>query len=84
MPNFSTRRTAIAILHYFQDHPTAKDTAAGIARWWVGEDLEIVKKALALLTKEGIVTKDEDRYCLESTSQVEPSIDKITRKLENK
>jgi len=48
-------RVAIAILNYLRDHPSAKDSAKGIAQWWVGEKLEMVEKALALLTREGVI-----------------------------
>ena len=52
----------MAILHYLRDHPTAKDSAAGIAKWWVGEAPELVEKALALLVKEGVIEKKRQLY----------------------
>jgi hypothetical protein len=51
------RRTAIAILNYLRDHPKAKDTLEGIAKFWVGESEENVNEALALLIKEGALEK---------------------------
>lgn len=52
----------MAILHYLRDHPQAKDSAKGIAQWWVEEKQEIVAKALALLVKEGVVEKRGHLY----------------------
>jgi hypothetical protein len=81
MPSQSIRRTAIAILHYFSDHPAAKDTAKGIAKWWVGEDLETVEKALALLVKEGVVVRENDRFRLAPTADHKRMIGKAKRRL---
>jgi len=55
--NQRIRQAAINILNYLRDHPQAKDTAEGIARWWVHEDVQVVKDALGLLQKEGVVEK---------------------------
>jgi hypothetical protein len=46
------------ILNYLLDHPEAKDTLDGIARWWILEqrvkrEMEEVKAALADLTQKG-------------------------------
>lgn len=49
------RRVAIAILSYFREHPMAKDSAAGIAKFWIGESDEIVNEALTLLIQEGVI-----------------------------
>ena len=81
MPDPSTRRVAIAILHYLRDHPTAKDTAEGIAKWWVSEDRGAVENALALLVKEGVVAREGDRYRLASTSDPRKAIGKAMQKL---
>lgn len=57
-------RVAIAILSYLQDHPQAKDSAKGIAEWWVGEEKALVEKALVLLKNEGIIVKRRHLYQL--------------------
>lgn len=58
------RQAAIAILHYLRDHPLAKDSAKGIAQWWVGEAREVVEKALKLLVNEGVLIKRRHLYQL--------------------
>jgi len=60
--NPGVRRTAIAILHYLRDHPRAKESARGIAKWWVGEEQEVVEKALALLLDDGVIEKERHLY----------------------
>lgn len=70
--NHGVRRVAIAILHYFRDHPRAKDSAKGIAQYWVGEDREIVEKALAFLRQEGMIQKRRHLYQL---AQISPAVD---------
>ncbi len=65
------RKSAIAILHYLRDHPQAKDGVEGIAQWWIGEEREIVEKALALLVNEGVIEKREHVYQL-TQSRLEP------------
>ncbi|MGH7597777.1 MAG: hypothetical protein ACREOI_15615 [bacterium] len=62
--NHEVRRVAMAILHYLGDHPSAKDSARGVAKWWVGEEREVVEKALALLVKEGVIEKKRHLYQL--------------------
>jgi hypothetical protein len=49
------------IVRYLVAHPDAKDTAEGITRWWVGEDLarKSVQEALDLLVSEGLLMKRE-------------------------
>jgi hypothetical protein len=69
--NYRVRKSAIAILHYLRDHPQAKDGVEGIAQWWIGEEREIVEKALALLVKEGVIEKREHVYQL-TQSRLEP------------
>lgn len=62
------RRAAIAILNYLRDHPTAKDTLPGIAKFWVGENEEIVIDALTLLIKEGVLEQRSKVYQLTKLS----------------
>jgi len=54
----------MAILHYLRDHPTAKDNATGIAKWWVGEERDAVEKALAHLVDAGVIEKRRQIYQL--------------------
>jgi hypothetical protein len=56
------KKVALAILAYFRLHPRAKDTAEGIARWWVGEKKIAVKEALDLLMKEGVVRETRNHF----------------------
>ncbi len=57
-------QVAVAILSYLHEHPEAKDSAKGIAQWWVSEDLPLVEEALELLRKEKAVEKRGDVYSL--------------------
>ena len=57
---------AIATLNYLRDHPQAKDSLQGIAKWWVGEEPEVVEKALAFLLEEGVIVKRRHVYQLTS------------------
>ena len=55
------------ILSYLNDHPNAKDTAKGIADWWLqGRSQEIAQKALDDLVRLGrmreFVSGDGTRY----------------------
>ena len=81
MPDPSIRRVAIAILQYLRDHPAASDTAEGIAKWWVSEDRIAVENALALLVKEGVVVREDNRYRLASTNDPGKAIGKAMQKL---
>lgn len=40
---------AQSIIEYLKNNPDAKDTAEGIAKWWVQKDVHIVKGALKYL-----------------------------------
>jgi hypothetical protein len=56
------RGLARAILHYLLDHPGAKATAAGVARWWLSEErgappLGDAERALALLVSKGTLVE---------------------------
>lgn len=59
-----TKSVAIQILSYLRMNPQAKDTAEGIAQWWVHEDVGIVEKALQLLVMEGVIEKKASAYRL--------------------
>jgi hypothetical protein len=85
--NENVKRVAIAILHYLQEHPMAKDSAEGIAKWWVSEEQALVKKALEFLVKTGIVEKRGDLYRL-ATNKLQPErsslLNKTLRRLQRK
>ena len=70
----SVRRTAIDILSYLHQHPLAKDTSSGVARWWVDQDEETVEKALRLLIEEGAVVKDREMYGLRPGGKAEEKL----------
>lgn len=55
---------AMAIRRYFDEHPRAADTAAGIQRWWLAPRhgavrLQTVEAALAQLEQQGVICKLE-------------------------
>jgi hypothetical protein len=43
------------LLRYFRQHPRARDTAEGIARFWLDADVRDVEVALEHLCREGEV-----------------------------
>ena len=52
------------MLRYLTQHPSAKDTAEGIAVWWlrqqrIEQSVEAVHRALALLVARGLVLERE-------------------------
>jgi hypothetical protein len=58
----ATRRTALEIMRYFDDHPQAADTAEWIHRWWLhhkGHQAESVQAALDGLVELGLVLRNE-------------------------
>ncbi len=61
-------QVAVEILSYLHAHPDAKDSARGIAQWWVSEDIGLVEEALQLLVEEKAVVKRGDIYSLERNS----------------
>ncbi len=61
-------QVAVAILSYLHEHPGAKDSAKGIAQWWVSEDLALVEEALDLLMKEKAVERRGEVYSLDRNS----------------
>lgn len=84
--NHEIRRAAVAILNYLSDHPAAKDSVEGIAQWWTGEKPAVVKKALALLIKEGVIEVRGERYQLASryaAHEIGEAIEKVLRKLQD-
>ena len=48
---------AFEILDYFRRHPEAKDSAEGIATWWVQEAPGRVRQVLDKLVESGLVGK---------------------------
>jgi hypothetical protein len=52
-------RVAQLILQYLDEHPHAKDTAQGIANWWVFSPEDLVEDALQLLMATQLVTQKE-------------------------
>ena len=52
----NTAQVALMILDYIKHHPNAKDTAEGIAQWWVHQPAEVVEHALDLLTSCSFIT----------------------------
>jgi peroxiredoxin len=85
--NHKVRRAAIAILNYLRNHPLAKDSAKGIAQWWVQEEREVVEKALALLREEMVVEKRGHVYQLVQNKPMpenSASLEKALRRLHRK
>ena len=62
-------QVALAILNYLQAHPDAKDSAKGIAQWWVSEDEGLVEEALSLLVKEKAIGRRGEVYSLERAKE---------------
>ncbi|MCI0698656.1 hypothetical protein L0337_42495 [candidate division KSB1 bacterium] len=81
--NQTLQRVAIAILHYFRDHPSAKDSAMGIAKWWVGEEKAVVEKALTLLVNEEVIEKRRHLYQLAPGKPAAKSMSRIEKALQN-
>ncbi|MCI0512805.1 hypothetical protein L0128_06305 [candidate division KSB1 bacterium] len=77
------RRVALAILSYFREHPLAKDSVTGIAKFWVGANEEIVTEALALLLKEKVIEKHGEIYQLVHSAVTEPDFVLIEKVLKH-
>lgn len=75
-------RAAIAILQYWRDHPSAKDSALGIAKWWVGEEHDVVEKALALLVREKVIEKRRHIYQVAVKKTVQGTFNSIEKTLQ--
>ena len=45
------------ILRYLQEHPSAKDTAQGIAKWWVTSESQTISHVQLNKVLENLVTK---------------------------
>ena len=45
------------ILDYVQHNPNAKDTSEGIAEWWVHQPVDMVERALEVLTGLSFMTE---------------------------
>lgn len=56
------QEVALAILAYLDSHPHAKDTLEGIAHWWVGAEVTLVRKALDILVRNGEVAENGCHY----------------------
>jgi hypothetical protein len=82
--NARTIRVAIAILSYLNDNPTAKDTAQGIAKWWVSERIEDVERALQLLSAEGVIKKQKNIYHLSTIGLTKEKIASIHTSFQSK
>jgi len=85
--NQRIRQAAINILNYLRDHPQAKDTVEGIARWWVHEDAQVVRDALRLLQEEGVVEKKGQLYQLRQIDRKQthrPGIEEILQRLKKR
>jgi len=57
---------AQSIIEYVKENPDAKDTAEGIAKWWVQEDQAIVERALEYLVLRKQVLRYDAQTCLYS------------------
>lgn len=62
--NEEIQRVAAAIRVYLSARPEAKDTAEGIAQWWVRGEVPTVLKALSVLLSEGMIVKRGNVYYL--------------------
>lgn len=79
--NPQVRRAAIAILTYLGDHPTAKDTVEGIAKWWVGEDKDLVEGALVALKAQGVIEQRDKNYQLAKSPNRKGMIERALQKI---
>jgi len=73
-------------MNYLRDHPMAKDTVEGIARWWVNENKVMVRAALKLLIEENVMEKHGKFYQLVqggSIAQQRERIDRALRRLKS-
>jgi Tfp pilus assembly protein PilZ len=59
MKAFELSNVAHEIFEYLRLHPGAKDSAEGIARWWVEADVPQVQNALEELTNMKLIAKTE-------------------------
>ncbi len=54
---------AFEILAYFRRNPKAKDSAEGVARWWVGGNPVEVRRVLERLVELNLVGKRSNACC---------------------
>ena len=54
---------ALEILAYFRRNPKAKDSAEGVARWWVGGNPVDVCRVLERLVELNLVGKRSNTCC---------------------
>ena len=59
MKAFELSNVAHEIYEYLRLHPGAKDSAEGIARWWVEADVPQVRNALEELAEKRLIGKSE-------------------------
>jgi hypothetical protein len=61
-PESTVEGIALELEQYLSSHPTAADTLAGIARWWIEHteppDLQLVEAALETLVRRGLVVRN--------------------------
>ena len=64
--NLTEKEQTIAqlLINYMQNNPEAKQTAEGIARWWIlqqkfEDEIEVIERVIKCLTDEGIIEKIE-------------------------
>lgn len=58
MDEDEVRRIVRSLAHYLRRHPSACDSAQGIAQWWLPEDdasMETLEHALAWLNRHGVL-----------------------------
>jgi len=83
--NFTEKeqRATQLLLQYMQNHPEAKHTAEGIARWWIlqqklEEEVGVVEKVIAYFTDVGVLEKvlmpDDNSYFKFHPEKVEDGI----------
>lgn len=52
------QRVAFKIMDYLRENPSAKDSCRGIASCWIGEEFDVVERALFFLVGSGLVARE--------------------------